>query len=156
VRRNTGLPSADAADDFQRARRARVLARVKAWVARDPQEEGSMLPFDDVVAALGYEGETYLGTQTIPLETIVGSVDRGREFDRMFRPTSNRPRARWQRVNEAQRRGEPMPPIDVYRVCGLHFVRDGHHRVSVAYALGFKVIEANVTEIRTKLKLEDV
>ena len=35
-----------------------------------------------------------------------------------------------------------MPPISVYRVGDMHFVRDGHHRVSVARALGLRVIDA--------------
>jgi hypothetical protein len=81
----------------------------------------------------------------------VGTVDRGREFDRRFRPTSGRVRPRWERIATAVRKGEPMPPIDVYRIGELHFVKDGHHRVSVAGALGHEVIEAWVTEIITEL-----
>ena len=54
----------------------------------------------------------------------------------------------------AQRRGEPMPPIDVYRIGELHFVKDGHHRVSVARALGHKDINAYVTEVLTELGAE--
>ena len=42
-----------------------------------------------------------------------------------------------------------MPPISVYRVGELHFVRDGHHRVSVARALGRDTIDAYVTEVQT-------
>lgn len=80
------------------------------------------------------------------MDTIVGTVDRGRDFDRRFRPTSNRVRERWERLALAQRRGEPMPPIDVYRVGGLHFVRDGNHRVSIAMATDQKMIDAYVTE----------
>ena len=63
-------------------------------------------------------------------------------------------RARWQRINEAQRRGKGMPPIKVFRVGGLHFVEDGHHRVSVARHLGLEVIEAYVTEIVTRVCAE--
>ena len=44
-----------------------------------------------------------------------------------------------------------MPPIDVYRIGDMHFVRDGHHRVSVARQLGLDVIEAYVTEIETEV-----
>ena len=44
-----------------------------------------------------------------------------------------------------------MPPIDVYRIGELHFVEDGHHRVSVAWALGDTHIEAHVKEVRTEL-----
>jgi hypothetical protein len=104
-----------------------------------------------VVGALGRRGERRLGLQTIPLDSIVGTVDRSREFDRSFRPTSRRVRGRWERVAKAMRRGEAMPPIDVYRICGLHFVRDGHHRVSVARQLGLDKIDAYVTEVVTEV-----
>ena len=70
----------------------------------------------------------------IPLDSIVGTVDRRRgEFDRDFRPLGGT-RGRWERIATARRRGEAMPPIDVYRIGDLHFVQDGHHRVSVARA----------------------
>jgi hypothetical protein len=155
MRRDTGLPSADAADDFQRARRKQVVSRLARWLRRQADDIEVMLPFEDVVRTLGgMEGETYLGVQTIPIDSIVGSFDRTRDFDRRFRPTSSRARFRWEKIDEAQRRGDPMPPIDVYRVGDLHFVRDGHHRVSVAAALGYDVIEAHVTEIRTRFPLK--
>ena len=47
----------------------------------------------------------------------------------------------------AQRRGAAIPPIEVYRIGGLHFVSDGHHRVSIAAATGQQTIDAYVTEI---------
>ena len=53
---------------------------------------------------------------------MVGTVDSPRDFDRRFRPTSGRVRERWERLALAQRRGEPIPPIDVYRIGDLHFV----------------------------------
>ena len=102
-----------------------------------------------MVAALGRRGERDLGLQTIELDSIVGSVDRRREFDRHFRPTSGTVRRRWERIATAQRRGEAMPPIDVYRIGDCHFVKDGHHRVSVARALGHSHIDAYVTEVMT-------
>ena len=60
-------------------------------------------------------------------------------------------RPRWERIATAQRKGEEMPPIDVYRIGELHFVKDGHHRVSVARELGYEVIDAYVTEVLTEL-----
>lgn len=149
--RDTGFPLADAENDFFRARRMQVLSRLANRLRFEPDDVSLVLPFDEVVAALGYVGERYLGVQVIPLASIVGSVDRTRDFDRKFRPTSLRVRTRWQRIAAAQRRGEAMPPIDVYRVGDLHFVRDGHHRVSVAHALRERAIEAYVTEVRTRL-----
>jgi hypothetical protein len=58
-------------------------------------------------------------------------------------------RERWERLALAHRRGEPIPPIDVYRIGNLHFVKDGHHRVSIALAMGRKTIDAYVTEVQT-------
>jgi hypothetical protein len=148
--RDTGLPSADAQGDFSRARRRRALARLSARLRR-ADDVNHILPFEEVARALGRVGERRLGEQLIPLDSIVGTVDRSREFDRDFRPTSPRVRERWQRINLAQRKGQAMPPIDVYRIGELHFVKDGHHRVSVARALGHKDINAYVTEVQTQI-----
>jgi hypothetical protein len=147
----TGFPAADAEHDFLRVRRRQVLSRLAARLRREPDDVSEILPFDDVVAALGRTGERRLGLQVVPLESIVGSVDRADEFDRWFRPRTGRTRERWERLARAQRRGETIPPIDVYRVGDLHFVRDGHHRVSVAHALGLRSIEAYVTEVSTRV-----
>ncbi|HEV7471898.1 MAG TPA: chromosome partitioning protein ParB [Pseudonocardia sp.] len=147
----TGFPQADAEHDFLRTRRRQVLSRLASWLRREPDDVSDILPFDEVVAALGRTGERRLGLQVIALESIVGSVDRTKDFDRSFRPRTPRTRERWERLARAQRRGETIPPIDVYRVGGLHFVRDGHHRVSVAIALNLRSIEARVTEVTTKI-----
>ncbi|MFI7678807.1 chromosome partitioning protein ParB [Actinophytocola sp. NPDC049390] len=151
MNRDTGFPVADAENDFLRARRRQVLSRLAAWLRRQPDDVNIMLPFDEVVAALSRTGERRLGLQVITLDSIVGSVDRSREFDRRFRPTSGQVRERWQRLALAARRGESIPPIEVYRVGDMHFVVDGHHRVSVAHALGLKTIDAYVTEVMTRL-----
>lgn len=148
---DTGFPHTDAQFDFNRARRRRTLARLANRLRGEPSDFNLILPFEEVLEALGRAGERSLGRQTIALDTIVGTVDRGREFDRRFRPTSGSLRPRWERIATAQRRGQAMPPIDVYRIGALHFVRDGHHRVSVARALGHDVIDAYVTEVFTRV-----
>jgi hypothetical protein len=149
--RDTGFPTNDAQDDFLRARRRHVLARLSAVLRLEPGDVDMMLSFDEVVEALGRVGERDLGVQTIPIDAIVGTVDRSREFDRAFRPTSARVRARFEQIANAQRRGASMPPIDVYRVGELHFVRDGHHRVAVARAQGRDDIDAHVVEVVTRV-----
>ncbi|HKH17584.1 MAG TPA: hypothetical protein VKA57_08675 [Solirubrobacteraceae bacterium] len=151
----TGFPSADAQDDFSRARRSQLLAQLGRRLRREPDDVALILPFDEVVDALGMVGEVQLGLQTIPLDSIVGTVDRTRDFDRGFRPTTPRVRGRWQRIAAAQRRGESFPPISVYRIGDLHFVRDGHHRVSVAKSLGREDIDAYVTQVRTRIATGD-
>jgi hypothetical protein len=145
------MPREDAKIAFDRQRRRRVLAQLASRLRFEPDDVSHMLPFDEVVAALGATSRVDLGEQVIPLDSIVGTVDRRRgEFDRNFRPSPGT-RGRWERIAEARKRGEAMPPIDVYRIGDLHFVRDGHHRVSVARALKEKDINARVVEVRTKL-----
>jgi hypothetical protein len=154
VPRDTGFPAADAQSDFLRARRARSLGRLASRLRREPDDVNVILPFEEVVAALGRLGERELGLQVVPLDSIVGTVDRTKDFDRRFRPTTGRVRSRWERIDLAQRRGEAMPPISLYRVGELHFVRDGHHRVSVAHALGRSDIDAYATEVLTRVGAE--
>jgi hypothetical protein len=152
---STGLPREDAKGIFARERRRSAMANIVARLRSEPDDVSSMLPFDEVVAALGRVSERDLGVQEIPLHSIVGTVDRRRgEFDREFRPGSPQLRSRWEGIAAARRAGQSMPPIDVYRIGELHFVQDGHHRVSVARALGDTEIDARVREVRTKLGAE--
>jgi hypothetical protein len=143
----TGFPQADAENDFLRARRHQVLAALAHRLSHRPAGSNRLIPLDEVIGDLGRRGERRLGLQTIALDTIVGSVGSRRDFDSRFRPATDRVRPRWERLALAERRGQPVPPIEVYRVGGLHFVSDGHHRVSVAVAAGRPVIDAYVTEI---------
>lgn len=154
--RDTGFPDADAGYDFARLRRQAERARLAQWFTRQPADVNTILPFDEVVAALGATGKTVLGLQVVEVSSIVGSVDRTKDFDRYFRPTSSRLRERWQRIAAAQRRGESVPPVQLYRVGSMHFVIDGHHRVSIAIARGLTTIDAYVTEIHTRISPEGI
>jgi hypothetical protein len=149
LRGETGFPQADAENDFLRARRRQVADRLAHWVRRQPASASRLVPLDEVVDILGRRGERRLGLQAIRLATIIGTLDTRRDFDHRFRPASNWVRFRWVRLAVAQRRGEPIPPIRVYRVGDLHFVEDGHHRVSVAMAAHQEMIDAYVTEVLT-------
>lgn len=130
------------------------MSRLARRLGREPGDIDVILPFEEVVAALGRVEERYVGLQTIELGSILGTVDRAKGFDRQFRPTSARVRLRWERIANAMRRGEPMPPISVYRIGEVHFVRDGHHRVSVSRALGRDTIDAYVVEVTTRIGAE--
>lgn len=154
--RDTGFPEADAEYDFVRLRRQAERARLAQWFMRQPADVNTVLPFDEVVAALGVTGKTVLGLQVVEVSSIVGSVDRTKDFDRYFRPTSSHMRERWQRIAAAQRRGESVPPVQLYRVGSMHFVIDGHHRVSIAIARNLTTIDAYVTEIHTRISPEGI
>jgi hypothetical protein len=153
-RRSTGMPSVDAQHDFLRARRNATLARMAARLRGEPDDVRVILPYEEVIAALGFVSEKPLGLMVVSLDTIVGTVDRQRDFDRRFRPTSGNVRSRWEHIAAAMRRGDALPPVDLLRIGEIHFVRDGHHRVSVARALGETDINAVVTEVITRVGAE--
>jgi hypothetical protein len=112
-----------------------------------------LLSFDDVRARLRLREESYKGLQNIPLDAIVGSVGRYKDFTGNFLPKSAVDPERWSRIY-AEMVGElGLPPIEVYRVSEVYFVRDGNHRVSVARTLKFKTIQAYVTEVDSPLEL---
>jgi hypothetical protein len=150
---SSGFPESDAQSDFSRARRSRLLADIGRRMRREPDDVALMLPFEEVVEALGRVGQHDLGLQIVPLDAIVGTVDRGVDFDRGLRPTSARLRSRWERIAAAQRRGEALPPVSLFKIGDLYFIRDGHHRVSVGKSLGRTDIDAYVVEVTTRLRL---
>src|SRR5487761_1314508 len=86
----TGFPRADAENDFLRVRRRQVLARLVQRLRHAPDDVNVILPLEEVLAALGRRGERQLGLQTIRLDSIVGTVDSERDFDRKFRPRALR------------------------------------------------------------------
>lgn len=153
---SSGSHRVDAESDFMRARRHQVLSSLVAWLRNDREDVVRSLSFDDVVGALGRQGEHFVGNKVIALDAIIGSVDKSRDFDRRFRPTSGRSRERWERLALASRKGEEIPPIDVYQIGEFYFVRDGHHRVSVARSMGVSKINARVTAIDTLLTPVDI
>ena len=85
------------------------------------------------------------GVQQIPLEQIRGSEGRMQDFDRDFNPRHKRMRDRWLSVFNAWERGVSLPPVELIQVGDIYYVRDGHHRISVARAHGLHYIDAEVT-----------
>lgn len=85
------------------------------------------------------------GLQMVPIRKIRGSEGRCRDFDRDFNPIQAHTGKRWRGVARARMEGKGLPPVELIRVGDTLFVRDGHHRISVARALGQQDIEAEVT-----------
>ena len=83
--------------------------------------------------------------QSVPIAQIQGSEGRSHDFDRNFYPMQNRCKARWISIAMAWEQGKILPLVELIQVGDEYFVRDGHHRISVARALGVKEIEAEVT-----------
>jgi hypothetical protein len=85
------------------------------------------------------------GRRQVRLADIRGTEGRAGDFDNEFYPMTDQSRRRWESVAEAMEAGLVLPPVQLIQVGGEYFVRDGHHRVSVARALEQDTIEADVT-----------
>lgn len=143
----TGNLLIDAQTAFARQRRRRHWGRASAAVRRSP-EASRLTALDEALTAMAPAHRRRAGLEAIPLDSIVGTAEpaKARVFDSRFRvPESSR--RRWERLWMASRKGAAIPPISVFRLAGEHFVDDGHHRVSVAHALGMAAIDAEVIEL---------
>jgi nucleotide-binding universal stress UspA family protein len=139
-----------AIDDFRRARRRANLERI---VARLAGRSADLLSYDQVRQQLRAHNRKSRGLQDIPLDAIVGSVGRYSDFTRSFLPRQDSDEDRWARVKVAQTSMGGLPPIDVYQIGDVYFVRDGNHRVSVAREQEATRIQAYVTEVETQVPL---
>jgi hypothetical protein len=139
-----------AGEDFARARNKALLNEIQNFMNPDKRR---LLSFHDVKQILRPKNEVYAGMQTVPIDRIVGSEGRYQDFDRHFLPRTSNLRQRWERVDEARLTDVILPPIQLYEIGGLYFVRDGNHRVSVAKAQGVEFIDAEVISLQSEIKL---
>jgi hypothetical protein len=135
---------------FQNARFRAFWDDVFGLIRGKPAE---LLSFEDIRARLRLREEDYKGLQDVPLDKIAGSVGRYREFNSKFLPKRNTMQDRWSRVYAQASGLVGLPPIELYKVGDVYFVRDGNHRVSVARQLGAKTIQAHVTELPTSIPM---
>ena len=133
-----------ASDDFDRAFRKSFWHKVTAWLKKEPT---TLLPFFDVRERMPIKGQHYLGLQEVPIDRIVGSLGRYRDFDREFLPRQSHIRDRWMNIDRARYEQVDLPPVELYKMGDIYFVKDGNHRVSVAREWEQKYIDAYVIEI---------
>lgn len=137
--------------DYENALRKGFWRTVLSWFTL---KDNSLLPFDEVRKYLPLTGQHDVGLRQIPLDKIVGSVGRYQDFDRAFLPRQTHTKGRWISVDKAHLQDIALPPIEVYKIGEVYFVKDGNHRVSVARQRGQAFIDAYVTEIQTPVQLE--
>ena len=139
-----------ARDDFNKA-------KLKAWfkeiLAILKPEKNELLSFHDIKSLVKPKAENYRGMQVVPVSKIVGSEDRYHDFNKTFLPRKEHLRFRWQRVDRAHIEAIILPPIRVFKLGEVYFVRDGNHRVSVARLQGVESIDAEVVELTTELSI---
>jgi hypothetical protein len=112
----------------------------------------NLLPVDEVRRRLRIIGQSHVGITAIPIERIVGSVDRATDFGRDFKPRKGLSRRRLASLRAAFPDGV-LPPIEVYEAGGAYFVSDGHHRVALAREQGAEFIDASVIRLQTNYEM---
>jgi hypothetical protein len=134
---------------------ARLKGIREDWLHRLTGKQTDLLPYEAVATVLrSYQHRQLTEMRTIPLDKIVGSVGRYKDFNRQFRPREGVAAYRWARVEQAMGSAHGVPPIEVYQIGDVYFVLDGNHRVSVARANGFDTIDAYVTVIPVAADIE--
>jgi hypothetical protein len=131
------------------ARKMYQEARHPAWITRLGSalmgRSRRLLRLSDVQVAHTVCNGHYAGTRPVPIRQIQGSEGRCEDFDAEFRPLRSHNKWRWLSVAKARLQGVTLPPVELVQVGDIYFVRDGHHRISVAKAFGQEDIDAEVT-----------
>ncbi len=140
-----------AESDFSKARSKALINEIQHFL--NP-EESQLLSFTDVKKMLKPSGEVYQGMQVVPVKLIAGSEGRYKDFDNHFFPKSIHLKKRWTSIDKAHLSDVILPPIVLYELGGLYFVRDGNHRVSVARAQGVENIDAEVISLQSEIRLK--
>lgn len=135
--------------------RARHQAALESLVARISGQSADLLSFDDVVDKLGLRSQSDIGLQQVPIESIVGSVGRYRDFSRTFLPRMEEDEDRWVGVRTAAPHIGDLPPVELYRLNDSYFVLDGNHRISIARSTGLDYIDAHVIDVQTRVPLPE-
>ncbi|MCK9191339.1 MAG: transcriptional regulator [Sphaerochaetaceae bacterium] len=138
-------------DDFSSAKNR---ARFQVLLSKLKWENSDLLSLYEVTKLIKPKGETYKGMQTIPIDQIIGSEGRFRDFSKAFYPKKDLLKDRWESIDRAHMQYVDLPSIDVYKLGDWYFVRDGNHRVSVAKAQGVKYIDAEVVELDSQIPLK--
>ncbi len=134
--------SGTAGHQFQRARFRAWFSQVCAVVTHRSRK---LLDLSAEKSKVKVTEQHYAGIHAVPIRQIHGSENRTADFDRDFNPLSDLIRQRWTNLFNAWQKHAAMPPVDLIQIGDTYFVRDGHHRISVAHALGQEYIEAVVT-----------
>ncbi len=133
--------------DYDKAHRKAFLRAMASAFRRKPND---LVAYGEVQRLNKAESETYRGIESVPVADIIGSVDRYQDFDRAFFPRQRHTASRWKSIDRAYHREIRLPPVQLYKVDDVYFVKDGNHRVSVARQHGVEFIDAEVIERRVR------
>lgn len=138
---------------IEKYKRNLTQAQIEDLLSLVTGENTDLVSYDEVAKRVRARQQVEAGIQVIPLEQIVGSVGRYRDFTRSFLPRAGANAERWANLDAAMNSLEGFPPVELFKIGDVYFVRDGNHRLSVAHANGLSHIEAYVTEVKTPIPL---
>lgn len=118
--------------------------RVRLWSTLTGRQR-NLLNLTEIQNEIQVHHRRAVGLQLVPIAQIQGSEGRSEDFDVDFRPLKGYNKERWVDIAVARSVDKPLPPVELVQINDLYFVRDGHHRVSVAKVDGQLEIEAQVT-----------
>jgi hypothetical protein len=124
---------------------ANLQARLSQFWSKISRRPNSLLDLNEVTSEKEVNGRHYAGIRAVGINQIRGSEGRTGDFDVNFKPLTEKTRDRWLSIAKAQLDGTPLPAVELIKVGEEYFVRDGHHRISVAQALGQETIDAQVS-----------
>ncbi|MBN1383368.1 MAG: transcriptional regulator [Elusimicrobia bacterium] len=137
--------------DFDMARYKSFINFIKTLITN---ESNDLIDFETLRKQAHIKSEYYKGMETVPVEKIVGSQGRFRDFDNLFLPKHDHIRDRWENIDKAHYDEIPLPAVSLYKIGDTYYVRDGNHRVSVARQRGIDFIDAEVIEIESLIKFD--
>ena len=133
---------------FEDARHRARLTKIKS-ILRGRSHR--LMELEKLVQGSTILSQRHLGTKTVCIHCIQGTESRNADFDCNFNPLKSNNRDRWINIAAARLQDVGLPAIDLIQVGDTYFVRDGHHRISVAQALGADYIDANVTVLEISM-----
>ncbi|NDJ79037.1 MAG: hypothetical protein GYB65_22530 [Chloroflexi bacterium] len=125
--------------------RAIRRGRVKQWWAKLTGNSRELLSLMDITHEFDVVSFERIERKPVRLANIRGTAGRLEAFDIDFYPLAPRLRDRWKSIAKGMLRDiSRLPPIELIQVGDDYYVVDGHHRVSVARALKYISIDADV------------
>ena len=143
--------NSQASDDFNRARNKARFTNIFNIINPEKKE---LLSYYDVKNITKPKSQTYRGMQVVNINQIIGSEGRYKDFSKAFLPKKEHLRQRWESIDRAHLSDVILPPISLFKIGDVFFVRDGNHRVSVAKMQGTMSIDAEVVELTTEINIE--
>lgn len=123
------------------------LHRLNPW-SKEAKDADQLQSFGDRQESEQAYDSVDRGTSMVPLDRIVGSVGRYRDFDSQFNPIRDQSGDdRQQAIVKRMREGKTLPPVSLYQIKDDFFILDGHHRVTAAKELGHTHINACILEL---------